>query len=303
MQHLYDSEISLEFNVPGVTIDYQNEEKTIELIEMENAFGKVKVSALGASVVSYVPVNGCEMIWVSESAIWDGTKPVRGGVPVCWPWFGQSVNEGWPAHGFVRNAVWQIDEIYENSAGEHVLIMSIESDEMTLDTFPYEFLLELKVVLGEKLQISLITTNTGSEAFEFTEALHTYFAVGNANAIEVSGLEGSTHSDKLTDLPDQFLSAPLVVYPPMDSVFLNHSGEARIQDAGNHRQIVIEKENSASSIVWNPGFENSQPFVDMKNDAWPNMLCVESGNVLENAVTIQASEQHALTVLLSQQPI
>lgn len=287
------------FAVEGVRFSMQDQ---LVIIEVENAYGKFKLTPHGASLLSYIPAQGGELIWVSETAIYSGTKPVRGGIPICWPWFGgHPTDSSLPAHGFVRNAPWQVVAVQALATGATQVTLQFEHSEATLAMWPHPFRLELVVELAEQLTMTLTTTNLGDESMQITEALHTYFKVADAKGIAVNGLEGSLHLDKLTHAAGQTQSEPVVVNPPMDSVYLNQTADMVIEDVAAQRKIVIAKQNANSSVVWNPGLLGAEAFADMPNASWVNMLCVEAGNVLDNAVTIAAGQSHTMTMQLSEQ--
>lgn len=288
-------------DVAGVSFQMQDQ---LLMVVIENEFASAKITTHGATVLSFCPKGQQELIWVSDCARYDGSRPVRGGIPVCWPWFGAHPTEAsLPAHGFVRNQVWRLDSVVTLETGKTQVCLCYEPTEADRLMWPYRFSLSLTLVVGESLRMSLSTTNEDSQSFELTEALHTYFSVAEANAIQVEGLKGSLHQDKLNQaIPDEIQTTDVVVYPPMDSVYLNQQGTIRIRDALNERSILIDKENAQSVVVWNPGEIGAQKFVDMSDQAWPNMLCVEAGNVLDNAITLEAGEQHCFNMVLSVRP-
>lgn len=290
-----------QFDMEGVRFSMQDH---LMMIDVENEFAQFRMTTHGASVLSYVPKQnnpkGLDVLWVSDCAIYDGSKPVRGGIPVCWPWFGQAKEVGLPAHGFVRNSVWHLDQVHHHDNGITELVLVLESDENTLKIWPHAFHVELKIEVGAKLSMALTTHNLNEHDIEITEALHTYFSVGNANGIMVEGLEGSDMFDKLrSDAPGVTQVETVKVLPPMDSVFIDQTKAMRIVDDEQARTIVIETSQAQSAIVWNPGAEGIQSFADMPNEAWPSMLCVEAGNVLQNAVMVPGGEKHRFSMALS----
>lgn len=289
-----------EFAVEGVTFSMQDH---LMMIDIDNAFASAQLTTHGACVLSFVPKQGvsagCDVLWVSPSSVYDGSKPVRGGIPICWPWFGKATEDGLPAHGFVRNKVWHLHHVAQTPEGETELELRLASDEQTLALWPHAFQLVLKVVVGQHLSMSLTTLNVNDHDLELTEAFHTYFQVADSRALPVNGLEGSTCLDKLTFAPGVPQTEPLVVHPPIDSVFASQSGLVTIEDKGNARRILVSAQDSRSKVVWNPGPEIIKGFADMPNDAWPGMVCVEAGNVLDDAVMVPSEQVHHLTMTLS----
>ncbi len=283
--------------VPGVKFSTQD---GVELIEVENPFAKALITTHGGSVLSFIPAGQQDLLWVSSQAVYDGSKAVRGGIPVCWPWFGKSAEEGLPAHGFVRNMTWQLDNVQQLDSGITCVGMSIASSEQTLQYWPHEFELYLCIEIGPKLILNLTTHNRNDHAIHITEALHTYFNVGNPESLQIDGLQLATHLDKLEiDAEPETQTKILDLAPPRDSVYLDQTGTVSILDKENSRKILIEKRNSHSSVVWNPGPETVKGFSDIDDDAWREFACVESGNVLDNAISVPAHSKHNLSVQYS----
>lgn len=301
MQRLYEQAVN-QFHTEGVRFSMRDH---LMLIEVENEFAKAVITPHGACVLGFTPKQVSretpqDLLWVSPTARYDGQKAVRGGIPVCWPWFGKASVPGLPAHGFVRNRVWQLDRVVQLDNGITEVVLSCEADEESLSLWPHHFSLKLTIEIGETLALSLTTINPNDYDLPITEALHTYFNVSQATGLRISGLQGSTHLDKLDETrPAEIQNDILQLQPPRDSVYLDQSGPVDIDDAGYQRKIRIEKHHSESSVVWNPGPEIVKGFDDIPDEAWPDFACVESGNVLDNAVTIPSGEKHTLTVIYS----
>ncbi len=276
----------------------------LSIITVDNVFSTAKIALYGANVLSFVPKSAdsnLDLLWVSPLAVFDGQQPVRGGIPICWPWFGKhATNSSLPAHGFVRNLLWQLDQVSTLGCGATELSFSIKSCKSTLEVWPYSFHLTLVVTVGERLSLRLVTSNLSEQEMCFTEEFHSYFKVGNVSRVSVSGLEGSTRIDTLNNWQRSIQSGALCLSTPaMDSVFLNHSVDAVLDDPLLSRHIYIRKQSSSSSVVWNPGPEVVKGFRDIPEEAWPSFLCVESGNVFEEVVVLAPSKKHELFLELS----
>lgn len=272
------------------------------LIEVDNAFATAKISLHGACVLSFVPkkAGAVDVLWESPTAIYDGSKPIRGGIPVCWPWFGpHPTDETLPAHGFVRDLIWQIDEIDHLDSGATEINLSCTSCPRSLAMWPYAFNLTLKVTVAETLTLDLTTSNLSKDTMTITEALHTYFNVGDVNGLEIAGVKDAMHMNKLSNAPAQRQESDITMAPPMDSVFVNQTAELVINDKLNQRKIHIAKQQAESCVVWNPGPEIVKGFKDIPHDQWQQFVCVEAGNVFDNAVSIAPGESHCLSMQLS----
>lgn len=277
----------------------------LDMIELSNRHGTAVVTTHGGTVLSYIPVGGDEVLWVSEAAIYDGSKPVRGGIPVCWPWFGSydatflgedPTDANKKGHGIARHEVWDVESV--RTAGEATeLTLRLEPSESTRRAWPHDFSLRLVVTLGETLQLDLVGENRSDRAWQVSEALHTYFQVAQVDDVVIDGLEQTDYLDKLGDWARGRQSGPLRPTPPIDSVYVGHDGEVVLNDAG--RRIRITKENAASVVVWNPGAEGARGFADMPDAACTRMLCVETGNALDDAYRLEPGASHTLRCRIS----
>lgn len=285
-------------DVAGLTFERKD---ALIMIRVKNALGQAVLTTHGAHLLSFQPIqaDARDCLWVSETAVYDGTKPIRGGIPICWPWFGAAPREGLPAHGFVRNRVWQLAAAETLVSGQTRLRLETQSDDATLAMWPVPFKLSLTIEVGASLTMSLTTTNLSDQPQQITEAFHSYFAISDTDAMTVSGLEGSECHDKLTSAAPVMQSGDLAIKPPIDSVFLNQKGELRVTDSVWQRKLILQNRGTASAVVWNPGAEIVQGFADIQNDAWPGMLCVEAGNVLENAIILDSQSSHTMSMTLS----
>lgn len=272
----------------------------VEIIEIQNQYACASVSTFGATVLSYTPVGQADLLWVSKDAVYDQSKPIRGGIPVCWPWFGRSQIEGYPAHGVVRNKVWRLERTETAEDGTTSVTLVTFADDATKVYWPHEFKLSLTVEVGAELNVTLTTQNLSDVSVDITEALHTYFQIADPRGLVIDGLEGSVHVDKLVENADpETQKEPLVLQPAKDSVYFDQHDDINIEDRGHGRVINICKQHSQSTVVWNPGPEIVKGFSDMDDDAWLEFVCVESGNVFDNAVKIHPHSEHSLIVTYS----
>ena len=278
------------------------------LIDMVNDFGAVRLTTHGGTLLSYVPKGSTDVLWVSDTAVYDGSKPVRGGVPVCWPWFGpydpatmgaDPTDAAKKAHGFARYEVWEVEAVSSLPDGATQVVLSLEPNPSIAKAWPHDFRLQLAVTLGARLRVDLIGQNLSQRDWVVSEALHTYFRVGEAEGLAISGLEGVEYVDKLEGSALLTQSGTLHIAPPLDRVFLDHSAPAIIQDAGHGRAIELTKDGSASTIVWNPGEHGARAFADMPDDQYHAMVCVEAGNALKNSYTLRAGESHTMSMSIA----
>ena len=160
-------------------------------IQIQTAAGTAEIYLHGAQVTSWKPAGADEVLFVSEKSHWEDGRAIRGGIPVCFPWFrGKADDAKAPAHGFVRTKEWNLESITETSGESVCVYLSSESDEATRRWWPFDFRLEYRITVGARLKLELRTKNTGQSALRFEEALHTYFNVGDVEQVKVRGLDG-----------------------------------------------------------------------------------------------------------------
>ncbi|MBO1923426.1 D-hexose-6-phosphate mutarotase [Thiomicrorhabdus sp. 6S3-12] len=295
-------------HIPGVTFSMHD---ALSLIEVENDYAKAIMTAHGATVLSYCPKdkNGDleeDLLWVSEQAVYDGKAAIRGGIPVCWPWFSgyQSefnapLEEGAqpPAHGFVRKMSWHLENVEKLPSGVTSVLFSLSSSKETLAIWPYAFALQLQVVVGETLSLSLTTHNLNAFDLQLTEALHTYFRLPPDGTLQLDGLQGATQIETLQQNRQNLVGTPLVVQSPIDNVYLN-AGPSLQASVKGEPVLQIDSSQARSCIVWNPGPETVKGFSDIENRHWTQFVCIENGNVWNNFVTVPAESKHKMQIAI-----
>jgi glucose-6-phosphate 1-epimerase len=279
----------------------------LDMVELHNDHGSATLTTFGATLLSYRPGEGPDLLWVSGTALYDGRKPVRGGVPVCWPWFGaydpatlgeDPSDAAKKGHGIARYATWDVESVATVGDGTRVVLLLTPDAEIS-EAWPLDFSLRLAVTLGEKLELELTGENRSARDWAVSEAFHTYFDVARAAGLEVEGLNGASFVDKGRGGAEGRQSGPVRVETPMECVYLGQPGPVVIQDRGNNRRILIERINSASTIVWNPGPEGVKAFADMPDDQYNATVCVEAGNVLSDGYLLKAGASHSMVMRLS----
>lgn len=255
---------------------------------------QARVSLFGAQVLEFKSA-GENWLWLSPATPAPG-KAIRGGIPVCWPWFGAHPDKSrLPAHGFARTRRWDIRRTYADDECTE-LTLGMKPSTETRALWPYDFDLELHIRLTRTLTLTLKTHNIDSEPMRITEALHSYFAVNEVNGCELKGLSGCDYRDKILDFAEGHESASILrAAPPIDRVF-RHKGDLVLTDATS--RLLINKRNSASTIVWNPGEAKAARMDDIGSHGSHRFLCVEAGNALEDAITIEPGASHELSMEL-----
>lgn len=275
-------------------------------VETESMTGEVHL--LGAHVTSWHPRGTGEVLWMSDASAFAVGKPIRGGIPVCFPWFAAGRDgEMTPTHGLVRLVPWQLVEAEEVGEGVRIVLevdtaavrnklaeADANADLRAAADGLEPFHVRYDVTFGDALDIVVTVTNTSEdEALSFEEALHTYFDVGHVGEVRIAGLDGADYYDKVAQA-EATQEGDVVLTEFTDRVY-DSSADVRIEDAGLERTVRIDTENSADTVVWNP-WADRDSLPDIPAGAWPGFLCVESANVGGHAVDLRPGEKHTMRV-------
>lgn len=291
----YSETLNARFAIPG-RLRFQDSGAGLPVAEITTPDAMARVAVQGGQVLEWQPNGHKPVIWVSKAAVYQPGKGVRGGVPVCWPWFG--VIEGRGAHGFVRTRMWEVREAKTGLADTVELRLGIKDDESTRALWNHAFDLELVVTVGAALKIELITRNTGDAPFAITDGLHTYFRVGDIHQTTVTGLDGTAYLDKVRNM-EQFTQTGAVTFAgETDRVYLNTAADSLIEDPVLGRTIRVAKAGSMATVVWNPWTEKEKGFADMAQGEYADMVCVETVNAGSGDITVAAGGKHVLTAFI-----
>lgn len=253
----------------------------------------------GAQVTSWKPAGNDELLFVSSKSQWEDGHAIRGGIPICFPWFRAKVADPHaPAHGFVRTREWQLESIAEIKEGVAVS-MSTESDDHTRRWWPAEFRLAYRVIFGSELSLELVCTNTGATLLRFEEALHTYNRVGDVQTARVQGLDGVRFLDNTDSNTPKTQRGDVAIASQTDNAYVDTNTAVDLVDPTMRRRIRLAKSNSLTTVVWNPWREPAARMADLGDGEWTQFLCVEASNILSSAVTLEPGAEHKLTAVLS----
>ncbi|MDX2157470.1 MAG: D-hexose-6-phosphate mutarotase [Hyphomicrobiaceae bacterium] len=250
----------------------------------------------GAQVLNWT-IRGQGLLWLSPVArIRDG-KGIRGGIPVCWPWFADHPTDvGKPAHGFVRHRSWEMVAAKAEALSTSV-VLAAPTVLADAAMWPHDAEARLTVSLGQSLGLALETVNTGSRSFSITEALHTYFRVSDIANAEIAGLDGCTYLDKLEAFARKRQSGAVHIDAEVDRIYLGDTAALELYDKGTRRRVLIESTGSRSAVVWNPWTAKTARLGDMGSpDAFRQMLCIETANAGDDVVTLPQGGRHELGV-------
>lgn len=266
--------------------------------EIDNALGTSYICLQGAHITTFRPKDQAEpVIWVSKFAKFAPGKSIRGGAPVCWPWFGAHASEaGFPGHGFARTVMWEVTQSAALPTGETEITLALLENDQTRAQWPFKTRVELNVIVGHSLKASLNTSNLGDSPIQIGEALHTYLQISDIEAVQVTGLENTAYLDKVGEATRRTQDGAVTFSGEVDRVYVDTETTCFIVDPAYERRIKIAKTGSRSTVVWTPWEEKADKMGDFGPDGWRQMVCVESVNALENVVTIAAGETHRMTV-------
>ena len=257
---------------------------------------QVIVALQGAQVLSWLH-QGREMLWLSPAARLGTGKAVRGGIPVCWPWFGPHPGDAAkPAHGFVRTREWDVGTT-DCATARTQLRLSLATAPEDLNLWPHQAAVELTVRLDTGLSLALTTCNTGESAVAMTQALHTYFTVDDIATVLIEGLDGRTYIDKLDRGSRKVQAGAIGFDREVDRIYVGETGDVTLVDAVARWRLRIRSHCSRSTVVWNPWFEKTARLGDMgSNDAYRRMVCIETANAGDDVVTVAPGARHMLGV-------
>nr|WP_253910213.1 D-hexose-6-phosphate mutarotase [Vibrio aestuarianus] len=252
------------------------------------------ISLFGGQLLGYRPSNEKDVIWLGEKAVFDKSKPIRGGVPLCFPWFGNA--GGSQTHGFARNVDWKFESC-KVSAESVEVILSHSSDEETKKLWKHDFENKLRFNFGKELTISLITTNTSDEPWSYSGAIHTYFSVGNIRKTSISGV-GEKYLDGVVGYVEKQGGNDIEISEETIRICLDSKTPIVIKDRELDRTVEIENHGNTAAVVWNPWIETTKATADMIDREYEDMLCVESTIYGDYPIELKKGEFHELSTVI-----
>ena len=271
-------------------IAFRAGEAGLPIVSLVNKYGMCEVSLYGGHVLEYRPAGLGPVLFVSKRAVFEPGKAIRGGIPVCWPWFGQV--EGRGLHGFVRTMQWDLSATeYSEEATE--IRLSLADSELTRRTWDFAFGLELRVCLGQHLAMEIVTENRDARVLDFSQGFHPYFRVSDIASVTVHGLDGAAYTDYPSLEPKRQLGA-LSIGGETNRIYTPEKNEIAIHDNKLKRATLVTFSGTRNAVVWNPWSERIKTFDDLAPDDYTRMLCVEPVNRGDTAITLESGERHTL---------
>ncbi len=259
------------------------------------------LSIYAGHVLSFVPNGSDDLLWVSQEAIFQSGKAIRGGIPVIWPWFGPHPNDSTKSsHGFARRQMWSVKASMVDENGRVSLTLGLTENEASKAVWSHDFDLELVVTVGHVLTVKLKTTNSGDVPFSYTAALHTYYNISHISQVVIHGLENGAYLDNLEAHASKQQVGFVRFDEEVDRIYIDTAADCHIEDEGHKRTIVVEKSGSQSTVVWNPWIEKAKRMSDFGDNEYQEMVCVETANAGNEIITLQPEETAVMTLTISE---
>ena len=265
-------------------------------IEINNSKAHATVSTYSGQVLSYRPKSQQhDLLFVSDKAYYEEGKAIKGGIPVCWPWFGPDPDDqGRPAHGFVRNRQWGVTASESLADGSTRVVLSLVDSDDTREIWPHPFRLDIEITVGDSLRVALLTKNTGDKSVTISQALHSYFQVGDISKVRVLGLDGTDYLDKVDGSARKTQVGPVTIDGEVDRIYTGVTGEQVIEDEALGRKIHITSRGCSTAVVWNPWADIAASMGDLDDGDYRKMICVESANAGPETIAIDAGDEYRL---------
>ncbi len=281
-------------------LSFELKAKDFPIVNISNASAHASIALQGGHLMTYQPQGQAPVIWLSQDAKYVVGKSIRGGVPICWPWFGPHAEDAsQPGHGHARTVMWDVLDTTALDAATTQIRLQLQMTENTHRHWSHNTPVQVCITVGANLQVELVTRNDTEQSLTISEALHTYFNISDISDVRILGLEDTSFLDKVEGMQRKTQQGVVNIASEVDRVYLNTAADCVIEDPGFKRCIRIQKTDSQSTIVWNPWIENAKKMGDLGEQGYRRMLCVESGNALENSVEIAPGESHRLAVVYS----
>ncbi len=274
-------------------IEHKKFANGFEYIEVSNVVSSAKIALQGAHIFEYK--RGVEdLIWLSEASDFEEGKAIRGGVPLCWPRFG-SIDKTLPQHGFARTEMFEFVSSKEIDEKTTETVFRLSENENTLSIWNQKFILELKVVVSDKLTMELTSTNTDEKSYMITQALHSYLPVSHISHALVKGLDTKPYVDAV-DGKTKLQRGDIVFNSEVNRVYQDVKDEVLLVD--KNRNIRVKNSGSNSVVVWNPAKENCKKMSAFNHDSYETFVCIESSNAFDDFITLEPNTSHTLKAVI-----
>jgi len=287
------------FEIPGIAI-FELGEGGLLRLTIDTPLASAHIYLHGAHVTHFQPKGAAPVLFMSRQSFFAPGKPIRGGVPLIFPWFGpRAGHPEAPAHGFARTNEWSVESLSIDGEQVVTVVFHLAASDQTRAAWPHDFSLRFRVVIGRTLAMTLETENTGDTPFTFEDALHTYFLVSDVRETATTGLDNTDYLDKTDGMQRKLQGTePIRITQETDRLYENTRTTCTLDDVGLKRRITIEKSGSQTTVVWNPWIAKAAAMPDFGDDEWPAMLCIETANASANAITLAPCQTHSTRAVI-----
>jgi glucose-6-phosphate 1-epimerase len=297
------SQLNQQYGIPG-QVRFSQPSENFAVIEVANSQAGATIALQGAHIMTWAPRKQRPVIWLSPAAKFATGKSIRGGVPICWPWFGpHGTDSKLPGHGYARTVPWEMIATRALSDGRTQLEFKLVESEASRKQWPHDTPVEMHITVGKRLTCVLRTRNAGSTPVTLGDALHTYFAVSDIRQIALHGLGNNPYIDKVDGGKRKQQQGPIAFTAETDRIYLESTADCLIDDPAWQRRIRVQKRGSASTVVWNPWHDKAVAMGDFGSDGFSRMVCVESANAADDVVKLAPGAEHRLWVEYSVEPL
>ena len=272
-------------------VEMKELENGFEYVEVKNSMASAKIALQGAHIFSFKRSDE-ELLWLSSESAFESGMAIRGGIPLCWPRFG-NLDKALPQHGFARTFLFELMKVTEESDTLTAVHMQLKSSQESRKIWNFDFVLDIFFHISDTLEIEMKTSNKDTKEFLLTQAFHTYFGVSDIGDVVISGLDGNKYLDSLTG-QEELQKGDITIDREVDRIY-KESAEL-IEIADKKRVVKIEAKNSNSVIVWNPWVEKCARMSGMQKEAYKKFVCIESANALDDFKVVQPNESVSLFV-------
>jgi glucose-6-phosphate 1-epimerase len=282
------------FGLPGI-VRIDEGRGSLPRVTVTSDLASAEIYLHGAHLTKFQPRGARPLLFMSDESHFDAAKPIRGGVPLIFPWFGpRARSPESPPHGFARIRAWALESCALQADGSLRVAFTLTSDDATLGLWPNPFALRLIFTIGQSLDIEMEVRGEGAP-ITFEEAFHTYLLIGDVRKVSVDGLQNAEYIDKVDSFKRKTQPPEAVrIAGETDRVYLNTRSTCVVRDPVLERTLTVEKENSGSTVVWNPWINKARAMPDFGDDEWPQMICVETANVGDGAIRLEGAGTHRM---------
>jgi glucose-6-phosphate 1-epimerase len=293
-----------QFGIPGA-VHFEAGPSDLARAVIQTPQAEAAVYLHGAHVTHYQPRGDRPVLSLSALGRFQADQPIRGGVPIVFPWFGPCREDaGAPMHGFARIIEWRLASVRQEAGGAVAMVLALDSGAAAHSAWPYSYAMTYTVRVGAMLDLTLEVRNSSDRPVTYEEALHTYLAVEDIHQVAVRGLAGTTYIDKTDRMMRKTQDAePLRITAETNRVYLETRAACVVEDPAGNRRLVVEKQGSDVTVVWNPWIAKAKALPDFGDDEWRQMLCVETANAADHAVRLGPGDRHLLRAVIRSEPL